>query len=527
MGIPSFYRHLCRRFPKIIGTGVGDTPPAWLCMDFNCAMYYVLRRQPAFEPTAAIQWESDFQKDIASYMSEIATLVHPTAGVYISCDGVVCAAKRKQQRLRRFKGPWMNALEEAAVATGATADTDRWDQNALTPGSAFMAGLSRVLNTEATRLSKSLHIPVIVSDTEEPGEGEHKLMTRMREVIPASCAIYGLDADLILLGLLLEADTGSTVSLVREAQEFEGGNSSSSSNSSNSKWRHFSIAELRCALIGKGATPVQIRDFVAAMTLLGNDFLPRSLTRTVRDDGIPSLIASLKRVWATGSSLVRETDHQIQRTALLQILTEWADEEEKDMTAAVRGAIRAARTPPGIGSTPEDTARKVFQSQPARWCSMGRLMRADGKGLRSDWRRIYGVWSQGSDATTYLQGVAWVWDYYSGRAVDRGWSYEGHVPPLWSQMATTLMSLNTDTLIPPPIRWAEPLPSWVHLLSVLPVDSVERLLPPAKGRDIIAANPWWWPSKWSVFDVGRTQLWEVEAVIPVIPEAVLRSWVKK
>jgi hypothetical protein len=37
-------------------------------------------------------------------------------------------------------------------------------------------------------------------------------------------------------------------------------------------------------------------------------------------------------------------------------------------------------------------------------------------------------------------------------------------------------------------------------------------------------TPWWWPTEWSLFDVGRQQMWECEPVIPVIPESVLRIW---
>jgi len=536
MGIPSFYRHLCRRFPGVVGPGPYSDeshPPAWLCLDFNCAMYYVLRKMPALQLSVAT-WERDFQKAIADYMTEIILMVKPTVGVYVSCDGVVCAAKRRQQRLRRFKGPWMHALEQdVRKQAGVTiqSDEEKWDQNALTPGTRFMAALSVVLKNEAARLSRTLNITVTVSDTEEAGEGEHKLMTHMRKAKPVSCAIYGLDADLILLALILEADTDTRVTLVRETQEFEGGGSSGSSggsgsSGSKSQWRHLDVAAMRKALLGSEVSNPQVRDFVAGMSLLGNDFLPRSLTRTVRDDGIPTLIAGLRALWKTGDTLIGPSG-SIQTAALRQIMTGWAASEEGDLIAAVRAANKHSRYPPGIGASPEETALKEFQSQPTVWCSIRHLAVTDGSRLKPDWRRIYmedwGSVSHADVVNAYIQGLAWVWDYYSGRPVDLGWSYDAHLPPLWSDISAYLTDSTQKDIAAPALKWPTPLPSWVHLLSVLPAASVEQLLPDHRSK--LESQDWWWPTSWRIFDVGRSQLWECEPVIPVIPEAVLREWV--
>jgi 5'-3' exonuclease len=508
MGIPSFYRHLCRKYPKIIGTGTGSKTK-WLCLDFNCAMYFVLRQMRPFDATAPHAWEEEFCEAIAAYMREIVAVAAPTVGVYVSCDGVVCAAKRRQQRLRRFKGPWLSAAERAVteVVAATETETESWDQNALTPGSAFMARLGAHLITAGAALSKKTGLQVVVSTTAEPGEGEHKLMAHMRRVRPESCTIYGLDADLILLAMLLTVDTGGAVNLLREAQEFEG---------RGAGWRTLDIGALVSAL-GLTGSP-QIRDFVAAMTLLGNDFLPRSLTRTVRDDGIPQLLATLRSLWAAGRTLVDERG--IRREALLAILGTWAATEEADMLTAIQNAQRAATTP-ASAATPTETALKEWQAGPARWCSVARLL-GPKETLASRWRDVYrGAWHAGAPSA-YIAGLAWTWDYYSGRPVCQGWSFDEHLPPLWSDVSAYLKEISVDRIAAPPIVWPTSLPEWVHLLSVLPVASVERLLPLAR-RQLVKERPWYWPASWSLFDIGRSLMWECEAVIPQIPESVLRS----
>lgn len=522
MGIPSFYRHLCRRFPHLIKKGAGDQHPEWLALDFNCAMYHVLRDYGIKKPYATANhkgWEAGLCDAISAYMCEIVSATQPTKGVYVSCDGVVCAAKRKQQRLRRFKGPWITSLEAVIKRSVGTQIPDTnsqcWDQNALTPGSAFMEQLGGVLTVTGARLASETGINVTVSTTEEPGEGEHKLLRHLRAVRPASCVIYGLDADLILLSMLLWADTGAQVSLLREAQEFEGKGGQAGG------WRTLNITGLATVLI-PSVSPTRINDFVAAMSLLGNDFLPRSLTRTVRDDGIPKLLATLnERVWNRGLSIVGP-DGSIQRVGLASLIEAWVATEEGDMLAAAKEAQRVSHQPAGVGATPEETALREWNALPARWANLTRLLTFDKTALIPEWRDVYRrTWHAGHPAN-YIAGVAWTWDYYSGRAIDYGWVHIEHLPSLWSDLYTTLTTAVKQTVSPPPIVYDTPLPAWVHLLSVLPATSVTRLLPPNRQK-AMEEHPWYWPLAWSLFDVGRTQMWECESVIPVIPEGVLRT----
>jgi 5'-3' exonuclease len=485
-----------------------------LCLDFNCAMYYVLRQQPPFSVETQAAWERDFCDSIAAYMSSLITIGNPTKGAYVSCDGVVCAAKRRQQRLRRFKGPWVSS-QEARILRKPVVET--WDQNALTPGSAFMSRLGARLQEEGARISKSRGLEVIVSTTAEAGEGEHKLMRHMRLVRPTSCTIYGLDADLILLAMLLGVDTGASVHLMREAQEFE------RDTSGADEWRALDIKGLAAAMI-PGVSPGRVRDFVACMTLLGNDFLPRSLTRTVRDDGIPLLLSTLATtVWSLNRSIV-SADGQIRREGLLAILGAWAASENADMRSACIEAAKIARRPTGIADTPEETELRAWNAQPAQWASLTRLLTSSQKELRLGWNYIYGSWHPGTPKD-YLEGVAWTWDYYSGRAVDQAWFFESHLPPLWSSLQSYLTGGPGDTLQAPRIEVPEPLPEWLHLLAVLPADSVLRLLPADKRR-LMYDMPWYWPASWSLFDIGRTQLWECEPVLPMIPEPILRTYIK-
>ena len=495
MGIPSFYRQICRRFPRIVTDVQRSLKPEWLCLDFNCAMYHVLREQPPWTSCDSA-WERNFCMAIAAYMNQIVTVGAPSRGIYISCDGVVCAAKRRQQRLRRFKGPWFAA---ATAFNEGKVLVEGWDQNALTPGSAFMELLGRILQSEGQSLATRTGLTVIVSTTGDPGEGEHKLLSHMRYVKPTSCMIYGLDADLILLAMMLHQETGASVSLLREAQEFE-------TKSKTDGWRQLHILELVMAL---GLSTSQIPSFVAGMTLLGNDFLPRSLTRTVRDDGIPQLIASLA---VTGSLIA--ADGSLSTEGFQRLVTLWAAREEDDMLATVQNAIKQQ-------SRYYPTTIEKWAAAPALRCGLAILLDSTGQ-LKPEWRSIYRSWCP-QDVAGYCAGLSWVWDYYKGRPVDQGWFFEPHLPPLWSDIAAHL-SATGYRLASPTIVFPTPLPEWLHLLAVLPAESVERLLP--ERARLMSEAPWYWPTRWSLFDIGRSQMWECEPVIPIPSDAVLRSLVK-
>jgi hypothetical protein len=108
------------------------------------------------------------------------------------------------------------------------------------------------------------------------------------------------------------------------------------------------------------------------------------------------------------------------------------------------------------------------------------------------------------------------------------------LPPLWSDVAAwlsvtsgnatvgTTSGTTSPTISAPAIEYPTPLPDWLHLLAVLPMDSLRRLLPSEK-QTLSLTHPWYWPTEWALFDVGRGQMWECEAMIPLIPERVLRT----
>lgn len=141
-------------------------------------------------------------------------MIQPKQLFFVAIDGVAPRAKMNQQRSRRFRAA--NAAAEQtkeAISRGETLPSEeRFDSNCITPGTPFMTRLQTELEYFVT--NKISHDPlwsevhVILSGHQVPGEGEHKIMDYIRYMKSnpgynpnTRHCLYGLDADLMMLGL--------------------------------------------------------------------------------------------------------------------------------------------------------------------------------------------------------------------------------------------------------------------------------------------------------------------------------------
>jgi 5'-3' exonuclease len=323
MGIPSYYRNLIRVHKTLVQQAHPGTID-WLWMDFNCLIYHTLRRMGPYTKASQSTWEATFLQEIATYTKKVVAQVKPKKGVYIAVDGVVPMAKMRQQRLRRFKSSW---LSEHGLAEGQEVGQERWDTNAITPGTAFMSSLRKMLEG----LCKGQK-GWVVSSSDEPGEGEHKVMAGLRGAGPGRHAVYGLDADLIVLSLLVQDSIGMSIHLFRE--QIEAG-SMVRDAFGEEEFQWFSIDGLRDVL----AEQVIVRDYCCAMSFLGNDFLPSSLGLKMRDDGHEVLMDLLGDFKAKGIRLVGSEDKIVER-GLQELLRRLALSEEKRIETMSNGKGR-------------------------------------------------------------------------------------------------------------------------------------------------------------------------------------------
>jgi len=469
-----------------------DKEVDWLWMDFNCLIYHCLRR-PDLRPYPGLEgkeeWENDFLKTIVTYTQKVVGEVKPTKGVYIGIDGVVPMAKMKQQRMRRFKSSW---LVEKGLAEGQVeGQKERWDTNAITPGTVFMGKLKRTLEEVARRKKW------ILSSSDEPGEGEHKVMGQIRELTKSgSGTIYGLDADLIVLSLLTQdtmAKKGTTVDLWLFREQVEDGAIVRDSGGEE-VFQLFSIGGLRDILKER----VSIRDYCFAMSFLGNDFLPASLGLKMREDGHDVLLDLLR-----GKRLLK--DDSIDMKGLELLLRALERDEEMRIGVFVSKKMEHGARFVGLELGDENWP----MSEKEELCLMM------GNRLRADWRSIYRkVFLQEADVAdtvrVYHEGLRWIWDYYRGKEVCYNWYYPWSMPPLWTDIGKGLGAVESVPIV---VRGVDIQPV-EQLCLVLPPASWD-LIPSAKHKGLITKAPYLYPKGFRFSSVGRRFFWECEAEIPI------------
>jgi 5'-3' exonuclease len=520
MGIPSFYRHLVKKTPSLIKEK--NKSPSVLALDLNCAIYHCLgklQKKTPYAASAHAAFEAALIKAVISYIVKLRDHVQPTELLYIAVDGVVPMAKIRQQRMRRFKSVWVGAEENKIKNKGC--DSTGWDRNAITPGTEFMDKLSKGLREWCAGQKNT-----IVSDVYEGGEGEQKIMEYLRNAAYGAgteIVVYGLDADLIVLCLWHHEQFGWSFKLLREDVELKGGVKLNAFG--EEQLLYFDIDQ--CGSIIKAKWNVTLRDYMGAMSFLGNDFVPHGLTLCIRDDGIEILMETLR---STGRTLVIEDGSggfEYDSETLRQIIEKISVEEELHVR---RGLIKKLKMNGYVSNreseSDEEKALSLMNSLPLTWKVEKSLARRTEEGwiLKEDWQTSYYrdfLWGAepSSAVKQWYFGIQWVLDYYTGtKPVDMHWYYPWYLPPLFKDISrisyARINASGTGSTIPP----------LAQLVMVLPIESY-RLLP-SWARRLPFDRPEFYPNHWTFFSCGRRQLWECEPMIPMMPYSVVAPLVR-
>ena len=489
MGIPSYYKKLIDTVPGLVSKEHPLCDVNWLFMDFNCLIYHCIPK---------IVVESEFIDSIITYCLKVIKEVNPK-NVFIAIDGVVPMAKMRQQRLRRFKSAWLSEKKDWDK------EWDKeWDKNAITPGTYFMTNLKKALET-------MLQPNWILSSSDEPGEGEHKIMALWRKgTCKGNFVVYGLDADLIVLSMLgHECYNIDNIWLFREEIDQKNG------QKNDQKYNWFSINILKQWLTINVKNPrTFILNYCFALSILGNDFLPSSLGLKMRDDGHHELLRVLTLLT---NSLIDPCTLAISLEGIIELFTSLSLNESVRITKYITKKQMMANTASDLN----------FGEHNWPLSQIKEAVLLDYKKLRRDWKDKYLAFFDESIhkiCTEYIYGIDWVWAYYTGKNVCFNWSYSYHLPPLWEWLIQWLSthSLPEQTIL---LRATDIKPV-EQLALVLPLESWS-LVPPCKERSLPIFAPQYYPATFSFESIGKRYFWECEALIPIPSIMEVKDIIKK
>ena len=237
MGIPGYFSRYAIKFPNTIIKKKIELIDA-LFLDFNCAIHPCCRKfaKEQYTHNRKEICEKYMIDECLSHLIKLIKYSSPTRLVYLAIDGVAPRAKMVQQRNRRFKSIKEKQLDNEILKKCSNnnqtdKETDKeneeselWDTNSISPGTVFMAKLADALKKYFKESNEPYleQLTIIISDSNEPGEGEHKILeyikTHQHQITPKyNIAIYGLDADLIMLSMVSHINR---IYLLRESVEF-------------------------------------------------------------------------------------------------------------------------------------------------------------------------------------------------------------------------------------------------------------------------------------------------------------------
>ncbi|KAK7409572.1 exonuclease II Exo2 [Neonectria punicea] len=330
MGVPKFFRWLSERYPAISQLIAENRIPEFDCLylDMNGIIHNCTHKDAGEDVSFRLSEEEMFIR-IFNYIEHLFGKIKPKQLFFMAIDGVAPRAKMNQQRARRFRTALdVEKARDKAIAEGVEMPKEEpFDSNCITPGTEFMAKLSQQLryfvNKKVSEDTDWQGCEIVLSGHEVPGEGEHKIMEYIRnaKAQPGYNAnvrhcLYGLDADLIMLGLLSH---DPHFCLLREEVTF-----GRASKTKSKELEHQNFYLLHLCIVreylemefqelkqdGILSFPFDLErvidDFILMAFFVGNDFLPNLHGLHINEGALANMFRIYKTIIPKGDGYINE-----------------------------------------------------------------------------------------------------------------------------------------------------------------------------------------------------------------------------
>jgi 5'-3' exoribonuclease 1 len=563
MGIPSYFSYIVKNHPNIIKKYFKDVLKVDnLYLDCNSIIYDAYSKM-TFEKMDETIGKSIIRQVIAKIEYYIG-IVEPQKTVIIAFDGVAPVAKLEQQRQRRYKSAYQNDISRQIFKKTAS---DPWNTAAITPGTVFMSELNTMVSEyfskekyskehfSAEHFSKVLEPPnILVSGSNQPGEGEHKLFDYIRvnpeKHASESTVIYGLDADLIMLSIN-HLPICPKIYLFRETPHFIQSIDSSLEPDAN---YFLDIPELTNAIIKylnndqdldlksqSLESPTinynKVYDYIFICFFLGNDFLPHFPALNIRTGGADKMLNAYRVCIKPNENL---TDGKTINWAILRKLISYLSSYEHEYILAehkLRDRNESRNTKSNMNTNTKsndekqklDNEFKAFENTPQTEREAEKYIDP----FRPNWqRRYYRVLLNIRSDTTgqitkdvainYLQGLEWTMKYYTTGCADWRWQYKYNYPPLLQDLIKYVPVFPTEFV---PVKPFDPVSEMTQLCYVLPRQSL-HLLPKGLGQALITNFSEWYPNNCEFVWAYCRYFWESHAIMNEIDIKELEHYLK-
>ena len=371
------------------------------------------------------------------YTRYIINIIKPKY-VYIMIDGVAPRAKINQQRERRYKSHFFKEFEKDS-------NSIKWNSNKITPGTSFMDSLIESLIVFKKEIIKTCDLSdFIISDSNVPGEGEHKMMHVINTLDKntGKICIYGLDADLIMLSL--SNKFSSNIILIRD-------------NTFNTKlsdadrvYAYVDIKKLKeyvCQDLRQGndfdniTNDNLIQDYIFLCFLLGNDFLEHIPSLMIKENGLNVLIKYYNLVIRKNGNkntlinIDKLKEKKWNECINLKILTEIFYELSKVEDYFYGNVYSVYKNKNKKSYKDSFDLDDINTNCKDVYFYNKDIIKYNEYGFKNRYYLFYGIQNKENAVKQYLTGLYWVLGYYNGHLHDNwSWYYTEHASPFASDI---------------------------------------------------------------------------------------------
>ena len=496
MGIPAFFSFIIKKYTSIVRNlnyhNENNTDFDNLFMDCNSIVYDVYNQivkdklSSDTEHLEKILVEKVIEK-IGHYIKNIS----PKKTVYIAFDGVAPFAKMEQQRTRRYKSNFTSNINNSTPSI--------WNTTAITPGTTFMRKLSTEIDTAFKNQEKKYKVKkMVVSCANEPGEGEHKLFQYIRknkEMMNENIFVYGLDSDLIMLSIF-HCEMCKNIFVFRESPDFikSVGNLKFGNNDllflDIGCLSKYIIVEMAC----NSNENHRIYDYIFICFLLGNDFLPHFPSLNIRTTGVQTILNTYRSVIGNYSdrffisndnSLPLRSGELAQKlcssnsvSRLKKIQWKWVKVFITELSKTEHGnfireyTLRNKMDKYQWAYTTKEEKDNVILNTPIIYRAEEKYICPDETGWQDRYYKSLFSCERNHNnlqtiCTNYMEGLEWVFKYYTDECPDWKWKYNYHYAPLLMDLCRYIPDKNKE-FIYSGYSTNKPFPSFIQLLYVVP-----------------------------------------------------------
>lgn len=554
MGIPTFFRNILKNNRRVIqGAKAGILEVEDFFMDFNSIIYNEWASIPSEDKTTLS--EKVLEKRLIQNVVErtiflVNDIVQPKRLAYLSFDGPAPKAKIVQQRSRRYKsvqsGEYLTSVRERLHLP---VPVKSWDPSSnICPGTSFMHSLSHQLQKAMAK--GRFCCSVTLSDSSNPGEGEHKILPYIRsmqtdpEQKDKTVVIYSPDGDMISLGLLTHKSKVHILRFIDSQSEHE----------LHLKEKGFEL--LYCSLdmirhdfrrdLSK-TYPQNVdeqrilMDYNFLLAMVGNDFVPSLPFLKIRSGGLDLLIDLYNQLRPRFTDYLILEKQMINVGFLTDLFLELSKLENREMRKEYSMLMKEYEGQTSVRREQKEGFLSEYEIIESRYYHMslfhpqhplGSLFRPLWNRIqyhqeKHQWKGQYYTYFCGWNVSNtneynkgrtemvqnYLESLIFTLRYYTTGVPSWNWHYRYRVAPIPSDVWTILSKHRFD---PNRIVFerGQPYTPFQQLMMILPKQSLSII--PSSLRELTEKEPWkmFYPTEFQVDALAGIKYIYSEAILP-------------